>query len=424
MKVWTKWVLVVIVLSLLIGLGSYLAWKGIQREKPDAITEKPPVPVTVQELQTRDFILTSQYNGKLEAASDVTVITRVRGTVIDDRIREGQTISKGQILYKLDDDAYRYAMLQAEAAVDLARQNLRKVRNISRPEELSRQKALASEAQAALAKARSDAERYDELYREGAVSLSEKESADLALAAAEARANVADQNLNQALTGSRDEDIATARAAFAQAEAARDLAKDTWEDATIRSPVSGIVSSKDSFKGDSLEAGMPVCNVVDLSSFRIHLGLPGSELTGLIPGDKTSVVITSYNETHEAVIENVGVKADDRSGNFPVILRLDNASPRESARPLRAGMDAKVSIVNNRVPDALVIPTSSLLRETNATAVFIVKKDTAAKRVVHLGISDEVESVVSAGLNPGDLLVVVGQHQLETGVKVETALAK
>lgn len=424
MKVWTKWVLVVIILSFLIGLGSYLAWKGIQRDKPVAALETPAVPVTVLKLQARDFVLTSRFSGKLEAVSDVTAIARVRGTVIDDLIREGQQVKKGQILYRLDDDSYRYAMLQAEAAVDLARENLLKVQDISRPEEISRLKALVGEAQAALGKARSDAGRYDELYREGAVSLSQKESADLALAAAEAMAEVADENLNQAVSGSRDEDIATARAAYAQAQAARDLAKDTWEDATIRSPISGIISSKDAFEGDTLEAGMPVCNVVDLSSFRIYLGVPGSEITGLVPGEKTSVTITSYEATYEAVIEDIGVKSDDRTGNFPVILRLDNASSGKRARLLRAGMDVKVSIVRDRVPNTLIIPTSALLRETNASVVFTVEKDIASKRVIHLGKGNEVEAVVSAGLNPGELLVVVGQHQLKTGDKVETALAR
>lgn len=424
MKVWTKWVLVVIILSLLIGLGSYLAWKGIQRDRPVVALEPPAVPVTVYELQPRDFVRISRYNSELKAVSDARVIARVRGTITDDRTSEGQHVTKGQILYQLDDDSYRYAMLQAEAAVDLARENLLKVQNISRPEDISRFKALVSEAQAGLGKARSDATRYDELYREGAVSLSQKETADLALAAAEARADVAEENLNQALSGSRAEDIATARAAYAQSQAARDLAKDTWEDTTIRSPITGIVSSKDAFEGDTLEAGMPVCNVVDLSSFRIHLGVPGSEITNLARGEKASVSITSYDVTYKAVIEDIGVKADDRTGNFPVILRLDNTSSGKRARLLRAGMDVKVSIVRDRVPNTLIIPTSALLRETNASVVFTVEKDIASKRVIHLGKGNEVEAVVSAGLNPGELLVVVGQHQLKTGDKVEPALAR
>jgi HlyD family secretion protein len=423
MRVWTKRFLAVVIFSLFIAVGAYLAWVGLKREEPETVLEEPPVPVTIMELQRREFTLTSLYYGRLEAVSDVTVVARVRGTVVDDRIMEGQHVSRGQVLYRLDDDSYRFAMLQAEAAVELARENFRKVQNISRPEEISRLEALASEANAGLEKAQSDADRYGDLFREGAVSLSQKESMDLALVAAEARADVADENLSQARSGAREEDIASARAALAQAQAAYDLARDTWEDTTIRSPISGIVSSKEAFMGDTIEIRTAVCNVVDLSSFKINLGVPGSEVGDIHPGDKVSVNVGTHRETYSAVIQDVGVKADDRTGNFPVVLRLASAHPDNKSGPLRAGMDVKVTIVLERIPDTLVIPTSSLLRETDATAVFIVKDGVASKRAVHLGVSNEIEATVSAGLKTGDLLVVVGQHLLKTGDKVETALA-
>ena len=424
MKAWTKRILAAAILSLLVVVGTILFLVGMKRLEPEAQVEQPPIPVTVVGLEKRTFTITSPYNSRLEAVSDVTVTARVRGTVVEDLIREGQVVRKGDVLYRLDDASYRFAMLQAGAAVDLARENLRKVRNISRPEEISRLEALAGEARAGLEKARSDAARYEALYREGAVSLSQKESMDLALVAARARAEVADENLNQALSGAREEDIAGAEAAVAQAQAAYDLARDTWEDATIRSPIGGTVSSKEAFEGDTLETGMVVCNLVDLSSFRIRLGVPGSEVGEIHPGDKVPVSIGTLQGTYEAVIEDVGVKADDRTGNFPVILRLANPDTGRAAHPLRAGMDVKANIVLKTVPKVLVIPRSSLLKETEATVVFLVEDGIASKRAIHLGASSEIEATVSAGLNPGDLLVVVGQHLLKTGDKVEMAFAR
>ncbi len=422
MKKWIKWTLTTVVLTLLIALGLYLAWTGTQREEQRVAPEDPPVPVTVRELKPGDFTLTALYNGKLEAVSDVSVITMVRGIVIDDRISEGQRVSKGQVLYRLDDDSYRFSMLQAEASVQLARENLRKIQNITRPEEIRRLEALAGEAQANLNKARGDAQRYGELYREGAVSLSQKESVDLSLAAAGAQAEVADENLKQARSGARKEDIAQARASLAQAEASYRLAKDVWEDTTIRSPISGIVSSKEIFEGDTLEAGMPMCEIVDLSSFRIDLGVTGSDIPGLIPGGTASIALDDDRKTYQAVIENVGVKADERTGTFPVILRMDNPDNEKEVPTLRAGMDVTVSIIRKRIPGVLVIPTSSLLRETEAAAVFVVKNGTAAKKAIHLGAANEVEAVVAAGLDPGDLLVIVGQHRLKPGDMVEMVI--
>lgn len=424
MKTWKKRIFLAAILSLLITLGIYLAWVGTSREEQAAVSERPPLPVTVMELTPRDFVLTSLYNGKLEAVSDVTVVCRVRGTVIDDRIREGQRVSKGQVLYKLDDDSYRFAMLQAEAGVELARENLRKVENISRPEEIRRLEALAGEAHASLEKARADARRYDELYREGAVSLSQKESVDLALSAAEAGAEVADENLKQARSGARDEDIAQARSSVAQAVAGYELSKDVWEDATILSPIRGIVSSKEVFEGDTLEVGMSVCNIVDLSAFKINLGVPASEIGDVNVGEIVSVSTVIDEEIYEAVIEDVGVKADDGTGTFPVILRLDNPEVGDTPVSLRAGMDVKVHLIREKVPDALVIPTSAFLREIGIKAVYVIDDGIAVRKVVATGPGDEMEAVVSAGLKAGELLVIVGHHRLWTGDRVETALAR
>jgi HlyD family secretion protein len=424
MKTWTKRAFAGTVFIVLIVTGIYLAWVGLKREKPEEALEQPPTPVTVLQLEKRDFTITSRYSSRLEAISDVTVPAKVRGTVIEDHIKEGQKVSKGQVLYRLDDDSYKYAMLQAEAAVSLARENLRKVQNISRPEEIGRLRALAAEADAGLEKARSDAARYNDLYREGAVSLSQKESADLAFTAAEARADVARENLNQGLTGAREEDVSSAEAALQQAQAAYELAKDTWEDATIRSPISGIVSSKEIFKGDTLEIGMTVCNVVDLSSFRIILGVPGTEVGNIHTGQTVSVSVGDIPEEYEAAIEDVGVKADEKTGNFPVILNLSNKSANGKNRLLRAGMDVKVNIILKRIRDTIVIPTSSLLRETKAAAVFVVQDSTAHKRVIGIDASNGIEASVYTGLKPGERLVIVGQHLLKTGDKVEAALAK
>lgn len=424
MRVSTIRNIIIGVLILLIGVAVILAWVGLKGDKPDQTPQQPPTPVTVLQLEKRDFTITSRYSSRLEAISDIVVPAKVRGTVIEDHIKEGQKVSKGQILYRLDDDSYKYAMLQAEAAVKLAQENLRKVKNISRPEEIGRLRALAVEADAGLEKAMSDAARYDDLYREGAVALSQKESADLALAAAEARADVARENLNQALTGAREEDIASAEAALQQAQAAYDLAKDTWEDATIRSPISGIVSSKEVFAGDTLEAGRAVCNVVDLSSFRINLGVPGTEVGNIHTGQTVSVSVGDNPEAFEAVIEDVGVKADEKTGNFPVILNLPNDSASGRTHPLRAGMDVKVNIILKRIHDTIVIPTSSLLRETKAAAVFVVQDGTAHKRAIGIDSSNGIEASVYTGLKPGELLVIVGQHLLKTGDKVEVAFAK
>lgn len=424
MKAWKKRFLVAVIVMVLLGVGTILFVIGMQRGKNVALPEKAPLPVTARALKAQDFLIEIEYTGKLEAASEVTAVSKVRGTIEEVHFEEGTRVKKGEIICRLEDDAYYFARQQAEAVLELARENYRKIKNISRPEEIRRLEALMTETQSALKKAENDAQRFRELYREGAVSLREKEAADANLDAHKARASVAEENLKQAMAGAREEDIAAAGAEVSRAQAAYDLAQDTWEDTVIRAPISGVVSRKFASIGDTLEMGMPVCEIVDISSFKIDLGVSGIDVHHLKRGDTASVELLAGGMEYTAVIKDVGVKADEDTGTFPVILKMENPGERSAGLSLRAGMDVRVRFVRDRIEGALVIPTAALIRETGARAVFVIEDNVAVRRVIVLGPGDERHATVKAGLKEGELVVVVGQHRLRTGDKVEMAVER
>ncbi|MFV1957235.1 MAG: efflux RND transporter periplasmic adaptor subunit [bacterium] len=371
-----------VTLILLLVVGAVLARTGIKRSRKIEVAQKPPIPVTAFILKPVEYIEEMEYTGKLEAASEIVVVAKAGGTIVKDLINEGDRVEKGQPLCRLDDDSYRFAMQQAKAALDLARES-------------------QQEAKSALKKAQSDADRFTELYREGAVSLSQKESADLALATASVRAS---------------------DASVRQAQAAYNLAKDAWEETVVRSPISGIVASKSVFAGDTVSEGTPIAEIVDLSSFRIHLGVSGADVMHIYKGDSVYVQIIPGEKKYEALVEDVGVKADERTGTFPVILRMANPGQEKSSALLRAGMDVKVMFVKVKLSNALVIPTSALLQETDSSAVFVADGEVAVRKVVVPGPSNEVSTVISGGLREGELVIIVGQHRLRTGDKLEMAV--
>ncbi len=370
------------ILILLLILGAVLARTGIKRSRRIEVAQKPPIPVTAFILKPVEYIEEMEYTGKLEAASEIVVVAKAGGTIVKDLINEGDRVEKGQALFMLDDDSYRFAMQQAKAALDLARES-------------------QQEAKSALKKAQVDANRFTELYREGAVSLSQKESADLALTTASTRAS---------------------DASVRQAEAAYNLTKDAWEETVVRSPISGIVASKSVFAGDTVSEGTPIAEIVDLSSFRIHLGISGADVMYINQGDSVYVQTIPGEDKHEAQVENVGVKANERTGTFPVILRMANPEQKKSSVLLRAGMDVKVRFVKVKLSNALVIPTSALLQETGSSAVFVADGEVAVRKVVVPGPSNGVSTVISGGLREGEFVIIVGQHRVRTGDKLEMAV--
>ena len=414
-----KWSSTVAALAILLGTGLFFLRQGSRPVVGEAQPEEP-LPVTAVPLASRLFVLEGEYSARLSAVRDVTVMAKAGGTVEEDLIREGDHVAEGQSLYRLDDDTYRFAVQQSEAALDLARENLRKVQNASRPELLRRLEALLEESDAALKKAESDALRFAGLLEEGAVPLSQKEGADLALAAARSRAKVARENLEEARTGARDEDRAAAAAAVKQAEATFLMAQDTLENATVTSPLKGIVASKEVFAGDTVQPGRPMAAIVDISSFKINLGVPPADVSRFRRGDIVTVLPLSSGGPLSASVADVGVKADDKTGSFPVILRLPNPPGREPA--LRAGMDIVVRIVRERVEDALVVPVPALLRDREGASIFVVRGNRAERRWVEVGVSSESEAVLTAGAEEGELIAVVGQQRLRDGDLVEPTI--
>jgi RND family efflux transporter MFP subunit len=398
MKKPVKWTLFVLCVALLLAAGSGLLYLGTQRSGDLDPVEKPAVPVTAVRLGPRDFVAAGEYTARLSAVSDVTVTARVGGTVEEDLISEGEEVRKDQPLYRVEDDSYRFATDQAEAALDLARQNHRKTQNISRPELIHRLEALVVQRESSLKKAESDAARYAELHREGAIPLSRKEESDLALTAAQAQLKIARKNLEEARTGARAEDQAAAEAAVRQAEAA---------------------CSKKVFAGDTVQPGMPVAEVVDLTSFKIEFGVSGADVAFFEVGTKVTVTPRHGGEPHPAVVRDVGVKADEKTGSFPVILRMENPDSGTGDRILRAGMDVTVSFTRIDLRDVLVLPSSALLREVDRSLAFVVEDGVARRRNVTLGPEYDGNSIVTGGLEEGGVVVVVGQRQLRDGDKVE-----
>jgi len=418
-KTSVKWIIFLLAISLLIGAGIALYSLGTRRAVTTDIALRPAVPVTAVRLTPGRFVSRARYSARLAGVSDVTVTARVTGTIEEDLVSEGATVEEGQALFRIDEDSFRFAMEQAEASLDLARENLRKTRNISRPELIHRLNAMVVQMESALDKAVSDARRYEELYSQGAIPLSRKEDADLALVASRSQLEIARRNLEEANAGARDEDQAAAEAGVRQAKAAWHLARDRWEETVVRSPINGTVAVKKVFLGDTVQPGAPVAEIVDLSAFRIEVGVSGADVAFFAVGDTVTVSAGGDAEEMPAVVRDVGVKANGKTGAFPVILRMENPDGDSSRRRFRAGMDVAVSFTRIDIPRALAVPATALLAETERQFVFVAADGAASRREVTVGARAGGEAVVTAGLAEGDLVVVVGQKQLRDGDRVE-----
>ena len=234
-------------------------------------------------------------SGNIEV-TEAEVSFKIPGRVQERFVTEGEKVAAGQIVARLEsadlaqDVALRKAELQAAEAA------LAELQAGSRPQEIAVAEATVAAAKAEADNAKLEYDRQANLYKGGAVALREYDAATRLSDVARARLREAEERLKLVKEGPRQETIEQARARVKQAEAALELAETRLRYATLASPLSGVVLSKNIEPGEYVAPGTPIITVGDLVNVwlrayisetdcgRVKLGQPVDVKTDSYPG--------------------------------------------------------------------------------------------------------------------------------------------
>jgi RND family efflux transporter MFP subunit len=205
-----------------------------------------------------------------------------------------------------------------------------------------------------------------------------------------------------------DQQVEAARLGCKAAEAQFITARREYGDTKITTPISGTVTARPVNIGTYVQKGMPVANVVDLSTLRVKINVSEKEVFRLKPGDEVRVTTDVYpGFVAKANISTISDKSDE-SHSYPVEVLLSNS--RE--HPLRSGMFCRVSFVSKAGSAALTIPREALVGSVKNPQVFTVANGRASLRDVLVAAEIGTQLIVSKGLSAGDKVVVSGQNNL------------
>ena len=478
--------------------------------KEEEKVEKAPQPVTTVAAKREDVAITVAAQGTFSPVQGgvVKLAAPYSARLLRVLVREGDSVKVGQVVAVLDTStlfaqetsaaaAYQAAISQANgakltaraaasdnaAATELARAALKvaissREANIAaartalglavtnqarteagaRPQEIVQANDALRQAQATLARARTEQTRQAFLFEKGVAARRQVEDAQTALDVAEAAAENAAQALELTKAGARREDrdtarlrvaqarqaldaaiaggdaqVAQARAALRQAEAgqlsvtaktqdirtAESNAQKAAADQTaartqagygeIRSPIAGIVTKRSNDPGDMADTTTPLLEITDLSGLDLLAKLPAEEATKITPGMMAQVIPDGTNSTYTGKVQSVG-QVDTQSGLASVRIRVQNVGSK-----LRAGVFARAEIVVRTDKNAIVVPKEAVLTRDGETQVFTVEKDAAHKNTVKLGaeIGDIVEVV--SGLAADATVIRIGQYNIADG---------
>ena len=250
-------------------------------------------------------------------ASGTVEVTQVQlaplasGRIIELAIEESDHVEKGQFIARLSMDGADDDLKMAEAARAAARAQLEELRNGFRKEDVARARAQFGAYRAQYEQARRDAERFSALAADGVVAAREAELADERAKAALETMNAAREQLRLLENGPRPEQIAAAEANAARAEAAYKKAATLVGYKELRSPVSGVVLTKNYEAGDVINAGAPIATLGDLSDCWVKLYIPSTQLSLVKLGAKCSVFVDPFpNKAFEATVTEINDQAE------------------------------------------------------------------------------------------------------------------
>ena len=190
------------------------------------------------------------------------------------------------------------------------------------------------------------------------------------------------------------------------------ISKLNLERASVRSPISGVVATRNIKLGNMAQDGSHLFTVVDMGSLSVDLHLPEKELAVIRKGQD---VLLSSDLTHieHGKIDIVSPIVDSQTGTFRVRVNIGEAQ-------FRPGQFLRVAVVTNTYNNAIIVDKNAIVSEDDEAFVFVVSDNIAVKRMVTTGVNQDRNVQVLSGLEPGEQVVSVGQRQLKDGTPIVT----
>jgi len=183
---------------------------------------------------------------------------------------------------------------------------------------------------------------------------------------------------------------------------------------TIRAPIAGVLDDRMVEVGSMVSPGAPVARVVDASTLKIEGGVPERFALEVRPGARARVTFDGLDRREvEGRIAFVGAVVDERARTFPIEVSLQNPGR------VKPGMVANIGIEYRTLDSAVVVPQEAVLRAAEGYIAYVAVERggeaVAEARPVVTGPARRGRVVIESGIEPGEAVVVVGQHQVAPG---------
>lgn len=210
-------------------------------------------------------------------------------------------------------------------------------------------------------------------------------------------------------------DFDAVRARFERAEAAVADAGVQLAQCTVRAPVSGVITERYAEPGEFANEGMALLRLTDLSIIKVVADVPEREIGACAVGDEIAFTLDAYpGEIFTARLTFVSPSARRETLTF----RVEATAPNPDGR-LRGGLIARLRWPRRAANGWVAIPLPAVIPRRGEHIVFVADANgRAVRRLVTLEYIAGDRAVVSAGLTPGERLIVEGHRTLNDGARL------
>lgn len=354
----------VLLLSLIIGSSSC---GGHEENTPELKQETVKVVVAEASTGERKAVMAS---GQVESTQSAQISTRIMGRITSISVKVGDHVNAGQVLATISDEDITAKRAQVDA--------------------------MYAEAEAALAVATKDRDRFQKLFDQQSATAKEFENVDMQFKSAKARVEAAKQMRNEVSA--------------------------TLSYSRLTAPFAGVVTQKLAEAGSLANPGMPLLVVERSGILQVSASVSEADIAKVHLGDSAEVLVKSTGKHFVGKVVQLNPSSQFTGGQYLVKISV----PAIVANDVYAGMFVSAEIhgagQQTDMNTTLTIPESALVKRDELTGLYTMSSDGKAMlRWLRLGRSAGGQVEVLSGLVPGERFIVSAEGRLYNGAPVVAA---
>ncbi|HET8826932.1 MAG TPA: efflux RND transporter periplasmic adaptor subunit [Terriglobales bacterium] len=382
---------------------------------------EPAVPVQIVSVTKANLQQTITSDAVVFPVAQSAIVPKISAPVKKFYVNRGSHVRAGQLLAELENRDLAAAAQENRGAYDQAQATYATATAADIPQELQKAQLDAQAAKQTYDAAQKVYDSRKELFQQGALPRKELDQAGVDLTNARNQYEIAQKHLDSLNAVGYQQAQKSAKAQLESAQGKFQGAEAQLSYADIRSPISGVITDRPLYPGEMAAAGTPLLTVMDISQVVARAHIPQQSAALLKVGDKAEVTVPGMDNPFPGTVSVVSPALDAGSTTVEIWVTLKN--PHDRMKP---GTSVQLSMVAKSVPDALVVPTASLLTTADgAVSVMVAGNDGHAHQTaVKTGIRQGDQIQIVDGLHAGDKVVGTGAYGLPDNSKITTASAQ